>query len=121
MRVVRALLALLAATGVVLALGPPPSARAAEPEALVSITLTSLTPDLPQRDGEVTLRGRVENITDQRLFRLQATLWRDQAPITTAEGVEQALTSDSSVPIGRRYPYLPAGFQDLYTPDDPCL
>lgn len=118
MRVVRALLALLAATGVVLALGPPPSARAAEPEALVSITLTSLTPDLPERDGQVTVRGRVENITEQRLFRLQAIFWRDQSPVTSAEGVQQALQSESNVPIGARKTEV---YQDLYTPANPYL
>ncbi|GAA1429730.1 hypothetical protein GCM10009616_12470 [Microlunatus lacustris] len=121
MRALRVLLALL--VGCAALLGPLAAApaQAAEPEALVRITLTAMTPALPQRDGTITLSGRVENVTDEPLFRLQATLWRDQAPITTAEGVGQALVSESNVPIGRRYPYLPAGFQDLYTPDDPYL
>lgn len=121
MRALRVLLAML--LGCAALVGPLAAApaRAAEPEALVRITLTGMTPALPERDGTITLTGRVENITDERLFRLQATLWRDQAPITTAEGVAQALASESNVPIGRRYPYLPAGFQDLYSPDDPYL
>ncbi|GAA1828644.1 DUF6049 family protein [Microlunatus capsulatus] len=121
MRAPRVLLALL--VGCAALLGPLAAtpAHAVEPEALVRITLTGMTPALPERDGTVTLTGRVENVTQERLFRLQATLWRDQAPITTAEGVDQALASESNVPIGRRYPFLPAGFQDLYTPDDPYL
>ena len=121
MRALRVLLALL--VGCAALLGPLAAtpARAVEPEALVRITLTGMTPALPEGDGTLTLTGRVENVTEERLFRLQATLWRDQAPITTAEGVEQALASESNLPFGRRYPYLPAGFQDLYTPEDPYL
>lgn len=121
MRALRVLLALLAGCAALLGPLAATPAGAVEPEALVKITLTGMAPALPERDGTLTLTGRVENVTQERLFRLQATLWRDQAPITTAEGVDQALASESNVPIGRRYPYLPAGFQDLYTPDDPYL
>ncbi|SDT43195.1 hypothetical protein SAMN04488543_4358 [Friedmanniella luteola] len=119
MRALRVLLALLAGCAALLGpLGPAPSAAAAEPEALVRITLTAMTPALPERDGTITLTGRVENVTDERLFRLQAIFWRDQAPITGAEGVEQALASESNVPLGNRHTPV---YQDLYTPDDPYL
>lgn len=114
----RVLVALLAGLAVVLGVGPSPSASAAEPEALVSITLTTLTPSLPARDGTITVTGRVTNVTKERLYRLQAIFWRDQGPITTPEGVEQALASESNVPLGNRASDY---YDDLYTADDPYL
>ncbi len=119
MRTFRALLALLAGCAALLGpLAAVPSAVAAEPAAQVRITLTSMTPALPERDGTVTLAGQVRNVTDQRLFRLQAIFWRNQAPITSTEGVEQALASESNVPVGAR---RTAYYQDLYRPEDPYL
>jgi len=118
MKAVRVLLALLAGAAVVLGVAAPQAARAAEPAALVRITLTALSPELPQRDGTVTVRGRAENVTAERLYRLQAIFWRNQAPITSAEGVTQALESGANVPLGAR---RTAVYQDLYTPDDPWL
>ena len=118
MKVVRVLLALLASVAVVLGCVPATPAGAVEPEALVRITLTAMTPELPGRDGTITVRGRVQNVTKERLYRLQAIFWRNQAPITTAEGVEQALASESNEPIGAR---RTAYYQDLYTPDAPYL
>ena len=57
MTVVRALLVLLATVAVgVLGLGVPPAAQAAEPEAFVTITLTTI-PDLP------VLEAHVETLT----------------------------------------------------------
>jgi hypothetical protein len=41
----------------------PWRAVAAEPVALVSITITSMEPALPTRDGEITISGRVTNIS----------------------------------------------------------
>ena len=116
MKAVRVLLALLASAAVVL--GLVPVAHAAEPAALVRITLTGMTPALPQRDGQVTVRGQVQNVTKQRLYRLQAIFWRNQAPITNEEGVQQALDSESNVPLGAR---KTAVYQDLYTATDPYL
>ena len=118
MRALRVLLALL--VGCAALLGPLAAtpARAVEPEALVRITLTGMTPALPGRDGSLTLTGRVENVTDEQLFRLQAIFWRNQAPITGAEGVEQALASESNVPLGNRFTPV---YQDLYTADAPYL
>ena len=76
-------------------------------------------PALPTRDGTITLTGRVRNITNQRLVLLRALFWRNEAPITTREGLDQALASDSNDPIGRRL--FNQDFQDLYTDDDPYL
>jgi hypothetical protein len=118
MKAVRVLLALLASAAVVLGLAPVPVAHASEPAALVRITLTGMTPALPQRDGQVTLRGQVQNVTKQRLYRLQAIFWRNQAPITNGEGVQQALDSESNVPLGAR---KTAVYQDLYTATHPYL
>ena len=96
----------------------PPRAVAAEPVALVSITLTSLNPTLPTRDGEITVTGRVTNITKERLYRLEALFWRNQAPILGRAGMEQALASDSNDPLGARYTGV---FQNLYTDQNPFL
>ncbi len=109
-----ALLGLVAVT-----VAAPPTARAEEPVALASITLTSIAPALPKRDGTVTLAGRVTNISNDPLFRLQAIFWRNQAPILDQEGIDQALSSASNDPIGVRL--FERDFQDLYTPDDPYL
>ncbi len=111
------LAALVGAFGLV---GPVPTASADEPEALASITLTSVTPSLPTRDGTITLRGRVTNTSKDPIVRPQALLWRDQAPITGTDGLDAALDSDSNVPIGSRL-VEPGAFQNLYTADEPEL
>ena len=96
-----------------------PSAAAQEPARLVDITLTSIKPALPTRDGTITLTGQVRNISDQRLVRLRALFWRNEAPITSREGLDKALNSASNDPLGRRL--FNQDFQDLYTDDDPYL
>jgi hypothetical protein len=96
----------------------PQPAVATEPVASVAITLTSLSPELPTRDGEITVTGRVTNITKQRLYRLEALFWRNQAPILGRAGMEQALASESNDPLGARYTGV---FQNLYTDADPSL
>ena len=100
--------------------GATPTAAAAEPEALASITLTSVDPSLPSRDGTITLKGRVTNTGKEPLVRPQALLWRDQAPITDADGLDAALDSASNVPVGSRV-VEPGAFQNLYSPDQPDL
>jgi hypothetical protein len=115
-RTARALLA-VAVSGLCLLLMPSPAA-ATEPVASVAITLTSLEPALPTRDGEITVTGRVTNITKQRLYRLEALFWRNQAPIIGRVGLEQALTSESNDPLGARYT---GAFQDLFTAAKPFL
>jgi hypothetical protein len=120
MRAARALLSTLVVAVAVLlpALAPLPRAEAAEPEALASITLTSLKPSLPQRNGEITVTGTVTNISKKRLYRPRAYFWRNQAPITDSEGFEQALESDSNDPLGARY--IPT-YDNLYPVNDPYL
>ena len=115
-RTARALLA-VAVSGLCLLLMPSPAA-ATEPVASVAITLTSLEPELPTRDGEITVTGRVTNITKQRLYRLEALFWRNQAPIIGRVGLEQALISESNDPLGARYT---GAFQDLFTAAKPFL
>jgi hypothetical protein len=115
-RTARVLLA-VAVSGLCLLIVPP-RAVAAEPVALVSITLTSMTPELPTRNGEITVVGRVTNITKERLDRLEALFWRNQAPILGRAGLEQALASDSNDPLGARYTGV---FQDLNTAQNPSL
>ena len=73
---VRVLLALLSGAAVVLGLAPSTPARAAEPVAGVTVTLTSLTPALPGRDGELRLTGQVTNVSEGPVSNLQAILWR---------------------------------------------
>ena len=116
MRTARALLA-VAAAGICLVVMPSPAA-ATEPVASVAITLTSLTPELPTRNDEITVTGRVTNITEERLYRLEALFWRNQAPLSGRAGVEQALASESNDPLGARYT---GAFQDLFTAEKPFL
>ena len=116
MRTARALLA-VAVSGLCLLLGlllgsllgpvlglvmMPLPATATEPVASVAITLTSLAPELPTRDDEITLTGRVTNITKERLYRLEALFWRNQAPLSGRAGLVQALASESNDPLGAR-------------------
>jgi len=118
-RAVRALLALVALIAAVLvgAVAPTP-AYADEPVALVQITLGSINPALPTRDGTITLTGTATNITTERIFRAQAYFWRNQAPITDREGFDQALGSASNDPTGRREV---VGYQNLYEEANPYL
>ncbi len=118
--VIRALLTALTVTaGLLLATLPtPPPAAAREPVPLVRITLTSMTPALPTRDGEITLTGTVTNITNERLFRVQAYFWRNQEPITDRQGFDRALVSAANDPLGARRERV---FQNLFTDGDPYL
>ena len=120
MRAARVLLAVaVSGLGSLLGLGLLPApAVAAEPVASVTITLTSMEPELPTRDGEVTVTGRVTNITKGRLYRLEALFWRNQAPILGRDGLEQALDSESNDPLGARHI---GAFQDLFTAAKPYL
>jgi hypothetical protein len=115
-RTARVLLA-VAVSGLCLLLMPW-RAAAAEPVALVSITITSMEPALPSRNGEITVTGRVTNISKERLSRLEALFWRNQAPILGRAGLDQALASESNDPLGARYT---GSFQDLLTADKPFL
>ncbi len=115
---IRALLAVAS----VFALGwiSVPTAAAVEPVALVEITLDAITPALPTKDGAITLTGRVRNITDQPIDRPRVYFWRNEAPITSREGLDQALASESNDPIGRRL-VNDNDFQELFTERAPAL
>ncbi len=124
MRTARAL-PTVAVSGVCLLLGSllgllltPSPAAATEPVASVAITLTSLRPELPTRGDEITVTGQVTNITNERLYRLRALFWRNQAPIIGHDGLEQALASESNDPLGARHT---GTFQDLFTAAEPFL
>lgn len=73
--------------------GSDAPALAAQPAALVDVSLIGVSPELPSRDDTVTLAGRVTNVTDRPLVRLQVLFWRSQSPITDVDGLEQALYS----------------------------
>ncbi|GAA2094174.1 DUF6049 family protein [Microlunatus panaciterrae] len=105
-----------------------PAQARAEPKALVTITLSSFTPDVPTRSGEITVSGTVTNTSDQNLYRLQAIFWRSQEPITSSEGMDQALTSPADQPLGARVvdgcgPHNGQNncFQNLYRDTNPVL
>jgi hypothetical protein len=115
-RTARVLLA-VAVSGLCILLMPW-RAAAAEPVALVSITITSMEPALPTRDGEITVSGLVTNITEDPLYRLEALFWRNQAPILGRAGLEQALASESNDPLGARHT---GAFQDLFTAENQSL
>lgn len=129
MRALRALLA-TAITAVLLigagwhGLGPAstPAAAAAEPEALVRITLTEMSPALPARDGDIRLAGTVTNSSDVELSNLQAIFWRSLDPIQTAEGMQAALASVANQPIGLRkvnvYQNIPSDTDRVLAPGE---
>jgi len=103
MTAVRVLLALLVSVAAgVLGVLAAPSAHADEPESSVSITLTSLSPALPDRDGRITLTGRVTNTSPDPVSNLQAVLWRYSEPLLTADDVDRTLASPADDPEGRR-------------------
>jgi hypothetical protein len=118
-RPVRALLTLIAlvTAGLATAVAPTP-AYAEEPVALVRVTLKSISPALPTRDGQIRVIGTATNITPERIFRAQAYFWRNQAPITDREGFDHALESESNEPLGSR---VVDGYQNLYQETDPYL
>lgn len=93
----------------------PAAAQAGEPIALVSITLTSITPALPKRDGTITLTGQVTNVSQRRVYRPRAFIWRSQEPVAGRAGLDEALTSAADVPLGARL--IPKTNVDLFAQD----
>jgi len=123
-RLTRALLAgvLLVLVSVAAAVATPAAARAEEPIALVSITLTSITPAVAKRDGTITLSGRVTNTSERRLYRPRAFIWRNQVPVAGRAGLDEALASAANVPLGARLitrTTADPGAQDLFPAGDP--
>ena len=68
----------------------------------MSISIDSMSPALPSRDGTVRLTGTVSNTSTEPLNRLQAVLWRSLDPISDAEGMDRALASAANEPLGSR-------------------
>ncbi len=96
--------ALLLTAGALLApaVRPPPAA-AQEPQAFVSITLTSIEPALPSPDSTVTLKGTVTNTSPGVLSNLQAIFWRaPNLPLLTGEALNRSLTWPADEPLGER-------------------
>lgn len=108
---------LLAAALAPLFAATPVSAQPLEAGESVSVNITELTPSVATPDATVTIRGTATNTTDQPLTRLQALLWRNQAPYTDAEQFEQVLESTPTEPVGARVTDHPTGFVDLTRSD----
>jgi hypothetical protein len=81
---------------------PSQPAAAADPESWVSISIESMSPALPGRDGTVRLAGTVRNTSTETLSDLQAVLWRSLDPIYDREGMDGALASAANDPLGAR-------------------
>lgn len=81
---------------------PPVPAHADEPESWVQITIGSVSPAIPKSDDTVVITGTVHNTTDIALSKLQAMMWRNQAPITDAEQMSTIVGSASDDPMGSR-------------------
>ncbi|HEU5484993.1 MAG TPA: DUF6049 family protein, partial [Microlunatus sp.] len=125
---VRALLATLGALLLSLPLIlAAPAARADEPESWARISIDAITPALPDRDSpdqQVTISGRITNTSDIELSNLQVVYWRSLDPIETAEGMADALESDSNEPLGARaqggsiYANVPSESDRTLAPDE---
>ena len=105
MRTLRLFAAAVLLTGGLLlpaAVRPPPAA-AQEPQAFVSIALSSIEPALPSPDSKVTLKGTVTNISTVTLSNLQAIFWRaPRLPLLTADAINRSLTWPADEPLGER-------------------
>jgi hypothetical protein len=85
-----------------LSLGPTAPARAEDPDSLVSIQITSMTPALPAPTDTITLTGTVTNTSKKPIDQPRVYFWRNQAPITDREGFDAALDSAANDPLGAR-------------------
>lgn len=110
---------LLAGVLVLLALGPAPLAYAAD-EQQVSITIDDLAPATPDRNATIVIKGRVTNTSSEPIANAQALFWRDWSPITSSDGLDQALQAAATQPIGGRVTDTGA-YQDLTTDQHPTL
>ena len=103
-------------------LGSAPRANA-DDGADVSIELTRLSPSVVRPDSTIVFEGRVTNVSNRPLVRLQATIWRSLEPLTTRAQLEQANQSAPTDPEGDRMyrADTPDAYQDLYTAEQPNL
>ena len=98
----------------------PTPAQAASPESWLSVSIDSMSPAVPERDGTVRLGGTVRNTSDVTLTRLQAVLWRSLDPIQDREGMQQALIAKSNEPLGSRVKPQTI-FENIPSDDDQTL
>lgn len=100
-----------------------PTQAAANDSSDVSIELTRLTPSVVRPDSTIVFQGRVTNISNRPLVRLQATIWRSLTPMTTQAQVQAADNSAPTDPEGERMysANTPEAYQDLYTAQNPNL
>lgn len=104
-----------------IAAGTATPAAADDPEAPVSIRVTSMTPSLPTRTDAITLAGVVTNTSKKPIDRPRVYFWRNQAPITDQEGFRTALDSDATDPLGARVTADVQNRFHLWTRADPNL
>lgn len=104
--------------GVGLALLGPTTAYAVEPESSVQISIASLAPAVPDAGDTVVITGTVKNTSKVALSKLQALMWRNQAPITDDEQMSVAVGSPADEPIGSRIDAL-GTWQQLTRSNDP--
>ena len=72
---------------------PASACRCAEPQAFVSIALTSIEPALPTPTGTVTLKGNGHQHQSSVLSNLQAIFWRaPNVPLLNTEALNRSLT-----------------------------
>ena len=102
-RAVRALLTLIAAIAGLLVSALVSTPAAERPVALVQVTLKSINPALPTRDGQITLTGTATNITSERIFRARAYYWRNRprSPIGRASTRRSTLSPTTPSAAGR--------------------
>lgn len=114
------LLALLLALSATVSSAPR---AGADTNADVSIELTRLSPSVVKPDSTIVFQGRVTNVSNRPLVRLQATIWRSLAPLTTRAQLQQVDNSPPTDPEGQRMysADTPDAYQDLYTDQHPNL
>lgn len=101
--------------------GSATPAAADDPDALVSIRITAMSPSLPSPTDTITLTGVVTNTSKEPIDRPRVYLWRNQAPITDQEGFRTALDSAPTDPLGARVTADVQNRFHLWTEADPTL
>lgn len=100
--VARLLLALLLCLGWIAPGATPATRAAADNGGPVRVELTELTPATMSKDSTLKIAGRITNTSDQTITSPQVLLWRDLAPITSREQLNDTLASPANLPIGAR-------------------
>lgn len=116
----RLALALLLLSGLI---AVPAQPAAAQEDTEARVELTRLSPTIVDPDSEIVFEGRVTNVGDRPLVRLQASIWRSLTPLTTRDQFDQAAGSEPTDPEGERMysAETPDAYQDLYTEEEPEL